>query len=214
VGHDLRTPLAGIKAGVSSLRQVDLDLTDEQRAELLATVEESADRMDDLVENLLAISRLRAGAISIHPEPVAAGDVTAAALLHTPTSRATVDIPDDLPPVLADPGVLERAIANVLANAHRASPSGRTVEVTGLAAGDRVELHIVDHGHGVAEADRDRIFQPFQRLDDRTTDGGLGLGLAIAQGFLEAMGGTITPVDTPGGGLTMIISMPMVGDRP
>lgn len=214
VGHDLRTPLAGIKAGVSSLRQPDLDLTDDQRAELLATVEESADRMDDLVENLLAMSRLRAGAISIHPQPVAVGDVTAAALLHTPAAPVSVDIPDDLPPVLADPGLLERAVANVLANAQRASPPGRTVEIAAVAAGDRVELHIADHGRGVAEADRDRIFQPFQRLDDRTADGGLGLGLAMVHGFLEAMGGSITPVDTPGGGLTMILSVPVAGDRP
>jgi two-component system sensor histidine kinase KdpD len=214
VSHDLRTPLAGIKAGVSSLRQTDLDLSDDQRAGLLATVEESADRMDDLVENLLAMSRLRAGALSIHPQPVAVGDVTAAALLHTPATPTAVDIPDDLPLVLADPGLLERAIANVLANAVRASPPGRTVKLTGLSVGDRVELHVVDHGQGVAEADRDRIFQPFQRLDDRTADGGLGLGLAIAQGFLKAMGGTITPLDTPGGGLTMILSVPVAGDRP
>jgi K+-sensing histidine kinase KdpD len=214
VGHDLRTPLAGIKAGVSSLRQPDLDLTAEQRDELLATVEESADRMDDLVENLLAMSRLRAGAISTHPQPVAVGEVTAAALLHTPTAPVAVDIPDDISLVLADPGLLERAIANVLANAHRASPANQPVEVIGLAAGDRVELHIVDHGHGVAEADGGRIFQPFQRFDDRTTAGGLGLGLAIAQGFLEAMGGTITPVDSPGGGLTMILSIPVAGDQP
>jgi two-component system sensor histidine kinase KdpD len=211
VGHDLRTPLAGIKAGVSSLRQPDLDLTDGQRAELLATVEESADRMEALVENLLAMSRLRAGSISIHPLPVTLGDITAAALLHTPTIPASVDVPEDLPLVHADPGLLERAIANVLANAHRASPPDRTVQVVGLAVGDRVELHIVDHGRGVVETDRDRIFQPFQRLDDRTTDGGLGLGLAIAQGFLEAMNGTITPTDTPGGGLTMIISVPVAG---
>jgi K+-sensing histidine kinase KdpD len=214
VGHDLRTPLAGIKAGVSSLRQIDLDLTAEQRAELLATVEESADRMDALVENLLAMSRLRAGALSIHPLPVALGDIAAAALLHTPADSVTVDIPDDLPLVQADPGLLERVIANVVANALRASPPGRAVEIVGRTAGDRVELHVVDRGLGVAETDRDRIFQPFQRLDDRTADGGLGLGLAIAHGFLEAMGGTITPVDTPGGGLTMIITVPPAGDRP
>ena len=214
VGHDLRTPLAGIKAGVSSLRQIDLDLTADQRAELLATVEESADRMDALVENLLAMSRLRAGVVSVHPLPVAVGDVAAAALLHTPAAPVAVDIPDDLPLVRADPGLLERAIANVVANAHRASPPGRAVEIVGLTAGDRVELHVVDHGPGVAEADRERIFRPFQRLDDRTADGGLGLGLAIAQGFLEAMGGTIVPVGTAGGGLTMIIGIPVAGDCP
>lgn len=214
VGHDLRTPLAGIKAGVSSLRQIDLDLTDDQRGELLAMVEESADRMDALVENLLAMSRLRAGAISVHPGPVAAGDVVAGALAHTPTAAVTVDIPDGLPLVHADPGLLERAVANLLANAHRASPPDQRVEVTGLAVGDRVELHIADHGSGVAPADRDRIFQPFQRLDDRTAEGGLGLGLAIAQGFLEAMDGTVTAADTPGGGLTMIVSLPVAEETP
>jgi len=212
VGHDLRTPLAGIKAGVSSLRQTDLELTNKQRAELLVTVEESADRMDDLVENLLAMSRLRAGAISVHPRPVAVGDVVAAALRHMPATPVTVDIPDDLPPVHADAGLLERAIVNVLANAHRVNPAGRTVAMAGMVAGDRVELHIIDHGRGVAEADRDRIFRPFRRLDDRTTDDGLGLGLAIARGFVEAMDGTITPADTYGGGLTMIISVPAAGD--
>jgi two-component system sensor histidine kinase KdpD len=201
--------LAGIKAGVSSLREADLGLTDDQRTELLATVEESADRMAALVENLLAMSRLRAGAVSIHPRPVVLGDVAASALLHTPAANIAIDVPDDLPLADADPGLLERAVANVLANAQHASPPGRPVQMTGLAVGDRLELHIVDHGHGVAEADRDRIFQPFQRLDDRTTDGGLGLGLAISQGFIGAMGGSITAADTPGGGLTMILSLPI-----
>ena len=214
VGHDLRTPLAGIKAGVSSLRQSDLDLTDDQRGELLAMVEESADRMDALVENLLAMSRLRAGAISVHAMPVALGDVVAGALLHAPTAAVTLDIPDDLPLVHTDPGLLERAVANVLANAHRANPPDQRVAVTGLAVGNSVELHIVDHGPGIAPADRDRIFQPFQRLDDRTADGGLGLGLAIAQGFLEAMSATITPTETPGGGLTMILSLPAAAETP
>jgi len=208
VGHDLRTPLAGIKAGVSSLRQSDLPLTDDQRAELLATVEESADRMAALVENLLAMSRLRAGAMSIHPRPMALDEVVATACAHTPGAEVVIDIPDDLPLAYADPGLFERAVANVLANAHRASPPGRPIVVTGLAIGDRLELHVVDHGPGIPAAARERIFQPFQRLDDRTADGGLGLGLAIAQGFVEAMGGTIAPADTPGGGLTMILTLP------
>jgi len=208
VGHDLRTPLAGIKAGVSSLRQTDLALTDDQRAELLSTVEESADRMAALVENLLAMSRLRAGAISIHPRPMALDEVVAIASAHTPAAGVVIDIPDDLPLAYADPGLFERAVANVLANAHRANPVGQPIVVTGLAVGDRLELHIVDHGPGIPAAARERIFQPFQRLDDRTADGGLGLGLAIAQGFVEAMGGTIVPADTPGGGLTMILTLP------
>jgi K+-sensing histidine kinase KdpD len=210
VGHDLRTPLAGIKAGASSLRDPDLDLTDSQQAELLATIEESADCMADLVENLLAMSRLQAGALSVHPRPVAVDEVVAAAVLHQQDRiAAEVDVPDDLPLAYADPGLLERVVANVLTNAHQASPAGSPIHLTGRVREDgRLQLRIIDHGPGIAAGDRDRMFAPFQRLDDRTTTGGLGLGLAIARGFTEAMNGTITASDTPGGGLTMTITLP------
>jgi two-component system sensor histidine kinase KdpD len=208
VGHDLRTPLAGIKAAVSSLRQPDIDWVPADRAELLATVEESADRLVDVVENLLSVSRLRAGVLSADPRPVAADAVVAAAVLHTSDhARIAVAVPDDLPLVMADPGLLERVVANLLANAVAASPADRAVRLTGRAAGDRIELAVVDHGPGLPAADRERLFAPFQRRDDQTGTG-LGLGLAIARGFTEAMGGTLTPVDTAGGGLTMTISLP------
>jgi K+-sensing histidine kinase KdpD len=210
VGHDLRTPLAGIKAGASSLRDPDLDLDPTQQRELLDTIEESADRMTDLVENLLAMSRLQAGALSVHALPVALDEIVAAALLHQPVAvAADVDVPDDLPLAYADPGLLERVIANLLTNAHHASPAPNTVRVTGHSLDPhRLQLQIIDHGPGIPAADRDRLFTHFQRLDDRTTTGGLGLGLAIARGFTEAMNGTITPTDTPGGGLTMTITLP------
>jgi K+-sensing histidine kinase KdpD len=206
VGHDLRTPLAGIKAAVSSLRQPDLAWDPDDEAELLATVEESTDRLSDLVENLLSLSRLQAGALSVMLQPVPVDAVVAQALLHTPTGATDVevDVPDDLTLAYADPGLLERVIANLVGNAVRVS---RTVLVAGRDAGERIELRIVDHGPGIPAADRDRIFVPFQRLDDHATDG-LGLGLAIARGFTEAMAGTLTPSDTPGGGLTMTISVP------
>ena len=210
VGHDLRTPLAGIKAAASSLRQPDLDLPPPAQAELLATIEESTDRLDALVENLLSMSRLQAGVLSVHPEAVALDAVVAQALLHTPvpSGAVQVDIPDNLPLVRADPGLLERVVANLVANAGAASPPEMAVQLHGHADGDRVELQVIDHGPGVPEGDRERIFAPFQRLHDRTTTGGLGLGLAIARGFSQAMDATITPVDTPGGGLTMILSLP------
>jgi K+-sensing histidine kinase KdpD len=212
VGHDLRTPLAAIKAGASSLRAPDLELTDAQQAELLATVEESADRMADLVENLLAMSRLQAGALSVHPRPVALDEVVAAAVLHQQDGIAVeVDVPDDLPLAYADPGLLERVVANLLTNAHQASTAGPPVRVSGRAddAGG-LQLRIIDHGPGIPTADHDRMFAPFQRLDDRTATGGLGLGLAIARGFTEAMHGTITATDTPGGGLSITITLPGV----
>jgi two-component system sensor histidine kinase KdpD len=211
VGHDLRTPLAGIKAAVSSLRQPDLQLPADAQAELLATIEESADRLDALVDNLLSMSRLQAGVLSVHLEPVALDAVAAQALLQTPGGRSPVqvDIPDDLPLVHADPGLLERVVANLIANAQAASPPQRSIRLHGHADDRHVHLHIVDHGTGVPAADRERMFTPFQRLHDRTAGGGLGLGLAIVRGFLDAMGGTIAPTDTPGGGLTMTITLPV-----
>src|SRR5262249_4390527 len=160
------------------------------------------DRMADLVENLLAMSRLRAGALSVHLRPVALDEVVAAALLHSAPMAVTVDVPDDLPLAPADPGLLERVVPNLLTNAHQAVPES-SISVTGRVAGGNLQLSIIDHGRGVDAADRERMFAPFQRLGDHTADGGLGLGLAIARGFTEAMNGTLTATDTPGGGLTM-----------
>jgi K+-sensing histidine kinase KdpD len=208
VGHDLRTPLAGIKAGASSLRDPDLILTPGQQGELVATIDECADRMVDLVENLLAMSRLQAGALSVHARPVALDEVVAAALLYHPDLTPEIDVPDDLPFVMADPGLFERVIANLLTNAFHASPGGQPVHVIGQSRSGHATLSIVDHGPGIPPAERDRMFAPFQRLDDRTTNGGLGLGLAIARGFSEAMHGTLTATETAGGGLTMTIDLP------
>ncbi|WP_212910007.1 ATP-binding protein [Streptomyces sp. TS71-3] len=216
VGHDLRTPLAGIKASVSSLREPDLPLTGDQREELLATVEESADKMNDLVENLLAISRLQAGAVSVHPRAVTLDEVAATALLHTavPPGRAPLlDIAEDLPAAWADPGLLERVIANLVANALEASPPDRPVELAAESADGRLRLHIVDHGPGIPAEQQERIFAPFTRLGDPDAGRGLGLGLAIARGFTEAMHGTLTPGDTPGGGLTMTLTLPVAVAR-
>ncbi|MFG2576618.1 ATP-binding protein [Streptomyces sp. NPDC048481] len=211
VGHDLRTPLAGIKACVSSLREADLDLTDAQRAELLATVDASADKMNDLVENLLALSRLQAGVLSVHLRPTALDEVTAAALLHTPPPSGRtldIDVPDDLPAVRADPGLLERVIANLVANALTAGPPNRPVHVHARQEGSVIRLKVTDHGPGIPAEERERVFAPFQRMNDHPTHQGLGLGLAIARGFTEAMNGTLTPTGTPGGGLTMILDLP------
>jgi two-component system sensor histidine kinase KdpD len=210
VGHDLRTPLAGIKAAVSSLRQPDLHLPADATAELLATIEDSTDRLAALIDNLLSMSRLQAGMLSVDLQPVALDAVVAQALLHTPAGTATVqvDITDDLPLIRADPGLLERVVANLVANAQAASPPDRPVRLSAVTGHGLVRLAVIDHGPGVPETDRDRIFRPFQRLHDRTTTAGLGLGLAIARGFIDAMHGTITPADTPGGGLTMTVTLP------
>ena len=208
VGHDLRTPLAGIKAAVSSLRAPDVEFSDDDRAELLATVEESTDRLAAVVDNLLALSRMQAGVLSVDLQPTAVDAVAAQAALAT-DPRVQLTVPDDLPLAMADPGLLERVVANLLANARRASPPGGTVTIRGDATDAAIRLAVVDHGPGLPVAAREAAFAPFQRLDDHT-GGGLGLGLAIARGFTEAQGGTLVPSDTPGGGLTMTITLPAV----
>ncbi|GAA1820908.1 PAS domain-containing sensor histidine kinase [Planosporangium flavigriseum] len=208
VGHDLRTPLAGIKAAVSSLRQPDVTWAPDDQAQLLATVEESTNHLVDLVENLLSLSRLRAGVLSADPRPVALDAVVAEAVLHVPGhDQVEVDVPDDLPLAVADPGLLQRVVANLLANAVTASPGGTPIQLRGRAADHQLRLEVIDHGPGLPAPDRERVFTPFQRLDDSSSMG-LGLGLAIARGFTEAMHGTLTPSDTPGGGLTMTVTLP------
>jgi two-component system sensor histidine kinase KdpD len=213
VGHDLRTPLASIKAAASSLRDAEVAFTPEDRDELLATVEESTDRMNDLVENLLAMSRLQAGVLSMQVRPVGLDEVVARALLHVAHPGVAVSVGDRLPLVAADPGLLERVVANLVANAVTAAAGG-PIEVRGARDGDSVALSIVDHGAGIPEADRERVFAPFRRLDDKHADGGLGLGLAIARGFTSAMSGTLTLAETDGDGLTATVRLPIASGHP
>jgi two-component system sensor histidine kinase KdpD len=210
VSHDLRTPLASAKAAVTSLRSRDVEWTAEDRDELLVTADESLDRLTRLVDNLLDIARLQAGALSVFPKPADLGEIVSRSLddLGPAAKDVAVEIPDSLPEVLIDPGILERVIANLTANALRYSPPGSPPLLTASALGDRVELRIVDRGPGVPEDDWDRIFVPFQRLGDTDNTSGVGLGLALSRGLTEAMGGTLDPEDTPGGGLTMALSLP------
>jgi two-component system sensor histidine kinase KdpD len=209
VSHDLRTPLASAKAAVTSLRSQDVDWTAEDRAELLLTAEESLDRLTRLVDNLLDISRLNAGALSVVSRPVALDEVVPLALdAIGPAARdVVVDVPDDLAEVDADPGLLERVIANLVANALRYSPPEVPPSLTGSALGSRVELRVIDRGPGIPASDLDRVFAAFQRLGDTDNTTGVGLGLALSRGLTEAMGGTLTAEETPGGGLTMVVSL-------
>jgi two-component system sensor histidine kinase KdpD len=217
VSHDLRTPLASAKAAVTSLRSGDIQWTAEDHDELLATADESLDRLAHLVDNLLDMSRLQAGALSVFPRPADLAEIVARSLddLGPPGKSVTVDIPEDLPEVDVDAAILERVIANLTANALRYSPTGTPPRLTASALGDRVELRVVDRGPGIPEADRDRMFVPFQRLGDTDNTTGVGLGLALSRGLTEAMDGTLEPEDTPGGGLTMTLSLPAVrGGQP
>jgi two-component system sensor histidine kinase KdpD len=210
VSHDLRTPLASAKAAVTSLRSPDIRWADEDRDELLATADESLDRLAHLVDNLLDMSRLQAGALAVFPRPVGLEEIVARALDDLgPAGRAVVvDIADSLPEVRVDPAILERVIVNLTTNAIRYSPAGQPPLLTASALGDRVELRVADRGPGIPEPDRDRVFVPFQRLGDTDNTTGVGLGLALSRGLTEAMGGTLEPEETPGGGLTMVLSLP------
>ncbi|MBO4208753.1 sensor histidine kinase [Micromonospora echinofusca] len=219
VSHDLRTPLASAKAAVTSLRSPDVEFDAADRAELLATAEESLDRLARLVANLLDMSRLQAGALGIRTTAVGLEDVVPRALdeLGPPAADVPTDLPAHLPAVLADPGLLERVLVNVVANALRHSPPDRPPTVTASAHAGFVELRVVDTGPGIPQDQWEHVFLPFQRLGDRDNQTGVGLGLALSRGLAEAMGGTITPETTPGGGLTMVLRLPAAetpGGRP
>jgi two-component system sensor histidine kinase KdpD len=210
VSHDLRTPLASAKAAVTSLRSPDVSFSDADRDELLATAEESLDRLIRLVENLLDMSRLQAGVLGVHAQLMSVVEAIPRAIdeLGDDGREITVTVPDEIAEVRADPGLLERIFVNLLSNAVRYSPPDRPPIVTVSEHGGMVEVRVIDRGPGIADEDRERVFLPFQRLGDRDNSNGVGLGLALSRGLAEAMGGTLGPENTPGGGLTMTLALP------
>ncbi|NHW45372.1 DUF4118 domain-containing protein [Paenarthrobacter sp. MSM-2-10-13] len=224
VSHDLRTPLAGIKLAVSSLRQEDVTFPPDVERELLETIEEYADRLDHLVDNLLDMSRITADAVNPLLTGIVWAEVLPQALRGVPRERLRNELPPNLPPVQADAGMLERVVANIVENAMKYAPESDVVLTArageGITLGDRPasELRIIDHGGGVGHKEVVDIFQPFQRFGDSPSQspaggisagGGIGLGLAVAKGFSEAMGGRLAAEPTPGGGLTMVVTLPL-----
>ncbi|GHJ41708.1 ATP-binding protein [Streptomyces sp. TS71-3] len=214
VSHDLRTPLAGIKASVTSLRSDDVEWSEQDRAELLEAIEAGADRLDNLVGNLLDMSRLQTGTVTPIISETDLDEVIPMALGGVPEGSVELDIPETMPMVAVDRGLLERSVANVVENAVKYSPPQVPVLVSASAIADRVEVRVADRGPGVPDEAKDHIFEPFQRYGDSPHGAGVGLGLAVARGFAEAMGGTLTAEDTPGGGLTMVLSLHRVGEHP
>ncbi|GAS88880.1 sensor histidine kinase [Mycolicibacterium brisbanense] len=214
VSHDLRTPLAAAKAAVSSLRSDDVDFSEDDTAELLATVEESIDALTALVGNLLDSSRLAAGVVRPELRPVYLEEAVQRALIgisrgttgfgRQGLDRVKVEVDDSV--AMADGGLLERVLANLIDNAMRYAPDG-PIRVTAGRVGDRVLIAVIDEGPGVPRGTGTALFAPFQRLGDHDNSTGVGLGLSVARGFVEAMGGTIWATDTPGGGLTVEIDL-------
>lgn len=213
VSHDLRTPLAAIKAGVGGLRLTDVDLSAQDRAELLETVEDSADRLDGLIGNLLDLSRLQSDSVRPHLVPVEASELVDLALAGLAgRGRVEVDVAPDLVCV-ADVGLAERVLGNVVDNA--VQHGGRHgVRIDAGRVGAAVEIRVVDRGPGVPADQQERLFAPFQRLGDAPRGSGVGLGLAVARGLAETMRGSLTAEDTPGGGLTMVLQLPALPATP
>ncbi|NLA36784.1 MAG: histidine kinase, partial [Actinobacteria bacterium] len=219
VSHDLRTPLAAAKAAVSSLRSDEVDFSEGDTAELLATVEESIDQLTALVDNLLDSSRLASGAVRPQVVKVYLEEVVQRALLSigrgvtgfggSGLDRVKVDVGEAA--AMADPGLLERVLANLIDNALRYAPES-LVRVNAGTVGRKVLITVVDEGPGVPRGSEEQLFEPFRRLGDRANRSGVGLGLSVARGFVEAMAGTISATDTPGGGLTVIVELPAPQD--
>jgi len=211
VSHDLRRPLASATTAVSSLRSPDLKLSRADKAELLETAEESLVALSALVTDLLDVTRLQAGALGVALRPVALDDVVGGALdeLRLSPGQVALDLAA-VPMVEADGALLQRAVVNLLSNAIRFSPDGSPPALSTSRFGDRVQLRVVDRGPGIPSDKRDEIFVPFQRLGDVDNSAGIGLGLSLSKGFVEAMGGQLEAEDTPGGGLTMVIELPVV----
>ena len=216
LSHDLRTPLATIKASVSSLRDRSITWTEDDQTELLAATDTAADQLNALLENLLDLSRLQTGAVVPLRRASSVDEVVHRALTGIPRDRIIETIPDDLPLIDTDAGLLERVIANIIFNAVRYTPAGQRVRLLAGeisdAGGRHVQIRVVDHGPGVPMTQRDTMFAPFQRLGDTPQGEGVGLGLAVARGLADAVDATIEVDDTPGGGLTMIITVPIAGN--
>ena len=211
VSHDLRTPLASIRAAATSLLSDEVDWDPASSKELLETIDDEAERLNTLVGNLLDMSRLQTGIFTINRQAIGIEEIVATALvgLHVSPERIEVDVPETLPRVAVDPTLLERAVANLIDNALSFSPPDKPVRVEAAAVGHELHLRVVDAGPGIPVGERDRVFLPFQRLGDNPKGVGVGLGLAVARGFVNAVGGELVVEDTPGGGCTMVVTLPV-----
>jgi len=211
VSHDLRTPLHAIKTAATSLLSKDVTWRADEARGFAKTIDAEADRLTHLVTNLLDLSRLQAGALGVSMRPVQVEDVIYRAVdsLGATGAAIAIDIDRELPAVRADGGLLERALANVMDNALNWSPPNRAVRVEADVVEDAVVIRVIDQGPGIPVERRSDVFQAFQRLGDRVGNSptGVGLGLAVARGFVDAIGGELAIEDTPGGGTTVVFSL-------
>ena len=215
VSHDLRSPLASIKASVSSLRQTDVSWPVDIQQDFLSSIESETDRLTGIVTNLLDLSRLEAGVLQPIHRALSLEEVVPS-VVHALGERGysvLVDIPQTLSEIDADPALLERVIANLVENALKWSPQSQPVTIRAHERDNKVQVHVIDHGPGIPQAQRSVVMQPFHRLHDANASGGLGLGLAIADRMIAAMNGTLELRDTPRGGLTVVVALPCIERR-
>ncbi|OZG64176.1 histidine kinase [Bifidobacterium hapali] len=209
VSHDLRRPLASATAAISGLQRIGDRMSEQDRHELLAVAANGLSQLTKLVTDLLDVSRLREGALPLSLVATDVGETVISVFDEQGIEpwSVDIDIAPELPLVVADPPLLRRALANVLINAMRFTPDGRRVRISASTFNGLVEIRVADQGPGVPDDRKNDIFLPFHRLGDTDNKTGLGLGMALSKGFVESMGGTITPEDTPGGGLTIVIAL-------
>jgi two-component system sensor histidine kinase KdpD len=215
VSHDLRTPLASIKASASSLLDREVRWSDAERDEFLATINAETDRLTRLVHNLLDMSRIEAGALDPHLMESSIAELVGPVVRRARAASrqpVEVDVPDELAPVLADPVRLDQVLTNLLDNA-RAYADGSPVQVVARQAGATVELRVVDHGPGIPVPERERVFDQFYRVEGGRRPGGTGMGLAICRGIVQAHGGGLQVETTPGGGATFVLTLPALPRR-
>jgi two-component system sensor histidine kinase KdpD len=215
VSHDLRTPLMAISTSAGALARDDLSIDDADRAELLATILAASDRLDHLVENLLDLSRLQAGAAQPEPELVELDDLVVGALdeLGPEARRVEVAFHDTAPAVRVDAHQIQRVLVNLVENALKYSPAGEPTRIQVGVTGSEATVRVIDRGPGVADDERERIFEPFQRGSRSGDARGAGLGLAIARGFAEGNGGRLWVESRFGQGATFVLSLPAVRER-
>ncbi len=211
VSHDLRTPLATIKASLTSLLETGVAWSPEETRSFLRAAVDQTERLNRMVGRLLDASRLQAGAVHVFFRPVGLDELVPSAIssLGQGPERVIVDISESLPPVQTDPDLLERVVANLVENALTWSPAYQTVRVSAGQVAGRIDLRISDRGPGIPADARETAFQRFQRFGDAPNKQGVGLGLAVSRGLLEAMGNELIIEDTPGGGTTMVIEFKM-----
>ncbi len=208
VGHDLRTPLSGLRVALDGLRSDDHVLTAEENDELLDTAERSTRRLDELISNLIDLSRLQAGVLPVTLEAADLGAVVAQARLDVGRQNVEVHVPDSMPFIVTDPVLLERIVGNLLSNGVRHSPEGAPVDVTTTVVGDEVFVTVADHGPGL-DAARRKAMLADPLPSTRRADGGSGLGLAIVRQLTSALGGRLIVDETAGGGLTVHVALPL-----